>query len=527
MSAVTGTGRLVLLQVRTMPLALLATLLVIAGTTAAVASGIAELYDSPDQRLVYAATLGSSPMTAAINGRGYDLDLLGGIAMYEIGFFGLLLLPAMVLLLAIRSTRGQEDLGRGDLITAMRVGRLAPLAAGITVLTITIAAACALMWLAMVALGYEPAGTARYCSALALFLVGIGGLGFCCAEIGQSARTAYSLAFGGLLAVYLLRAVIDGNSWDAEWVTTMGWLAAARPYSAQPPVWPYLALGAAAIASPAVALVLRARRDLGAGLIAPRPGRANGTLKTPGALIGYLTRSPTLAWGAAAVVWGAAMGLLAEEMRTLVETNPLLAQALAGETDSPEYILSYITVALVALLASAFGLQAVGRLAAEETAGRLGVVFSTTVGRARFWIRAVAVLTGQALLVLAAGALSYGLVAVAMGAQWSVARTAFEAGAGYAAPVLLTLGLALVSYAASARWVTIGWLVPLWASVVLLLGETLQLPTWARNLSPLEWSGMLPIESVDTATTVVLLVLGAAAVAVAVPRLVSRDLAAG
>lgn len=207
------------------------TVLAIAGTTAAVMSSIAELYDTAAQRALYAATLGASPATAAINGRGFDLDTLGGIAAYEVGFFALLLLPAVVLLQAIRATRAQEDLGRYELISAMRVGRLAPLLSSVLLLAVGIVLACGLAaWVAL-QLDYESSGTIRYFTALALFFLVIAGFGFVCAEVGQSARTASGLAFGGLLLTYLLRALIDGNSWDAGWTTPMGWLALARPYS--------------------------------------------------------------------------------------------------------------------------------------------------------------------------------------------------------------------------------------------------------------------------------------------------------
>lgn len=527
MRAFAGTGRMIRLQVRTAPLSLIVTVLAIAGTTAAVMSSIAELYDTAAQRALYAATLGASPATAAINGRGFDLDTLGGIAAYEVGFFALLLLPAVVLLQAIRATRAQEDLGRYELISAMRVGRLAPLLSSVLLLAVGIVLACGLAaWVAL-QLDYESSGTIRYFTALALFFLVIAGFGFVCAEVGQSARTASGLAFGGLLLTYLLRALIDGNSWDAGWTTPMGWLALARPYSPDPPIWPYLALGACALLLGALALTLRARRDLGAGLIAPRPGPVTGKITRPAALIGQITVVAMATWGGAAAAWGLSMGMLAEEMQALVQTNPLLAQALAGETDSPGEILSFLAVALVAVMACAFGVQAVGRCASEETAGRLGVVFSTSVSRTAFWIRAFAVITAEAMVVLAVGALGYGLAAMATGMDWAFARDALEAGAGYAAPVVATLGLAIALYALAPRLAGLAWLLPLWSTVVLVLGETLQLPEWARNLSPMEWPGMLPVESVDGAAWVVLVALGLVAMAGALPRLRHRDLAAG
>ena len=91
--------------------------------------------------------------------------------------------------------------------------------------------------------------------------------------------------------------------------------------------------------------------------------------------------------------------------------------------------------------------------------------------------------------------------------------------------VIVLVGLA--SRAATVRPARLGWVVLAWAGIVGLLAETLRLPGWARDLSPLHAVGTLPIDAPDVTATVGLgalaVVLGAAAPALAA----RRDLAAG
>lgn len=527
MSTAAGAGRLWRLQVRTAGFALLTGVLVIAGSVIAVMTSVRELYGTPEARAEYDATLGRSPATAAFNGRPFDLDTLGGIAAYEVGFFGLLLLPALVMLLAIRCTRTQEDLGRTELMTSMQVGRMSPLLAGASTVSGVIAVSGVLVFAGLMVAGYSGEGSARYALALTLFLLGAAGLGLVCAELSQSGRSASILALSGLAIVYMIRAVIDGRSWDLGWVTPMGWFAEARPFSDSPPWWPMAALAGLAVAAFIVAFIVRGRRDLGAGVIAPRRGPAQGTLKSPTSLIIHVTIASAAAWMAGAALWGVAIGLLAEEMRTMLEGNPALAKALIGSSEASDDMMTYIAAILVGLMGATAGLQAVTRFAAEEGAGRIGVVMSTSVSRLGFWATAVLVIAIQVLLVLLVGGVAFGAGALATGADANSAWGGITTMTAFAAPAALVTAMGLALFAVSAKLTAVGWVVPLWALLVALLGETLQLPGWARDLSPIEWLGQLPIESLDWAIWWATIGAGALLVLAALPRLATRDISDG
>ena len=77
-----GFWRLLALQSRCSWRLLLLCPLGLACGVVAVASGVRELYAGVEERAIYAATLGASAASMALNGRGYDLEHLGGITAY-------------------------------------------------------------------------------------------------------------------------------------------------------------------------------------------------------------------------------------------------------------------------------------------------------------------------------------------------------------------------------------------------------------------------------------------------------------
>ena len=95
----------------------------------ALASATRSLYPDGASRLRYASTIGSSRIQELFNGRGYDLTSAGGIEAFEVGMFGLVLVPVGASLLAVRLMRAEEALGRWEVVSAGGYGKTAPTAA--------------------------------------------------------------------------------------------------------------------------------------------------------------------------------------------------------------------------------------------------------------------------------------------------------------------------------------------------------------------------------------------------------------
>lgn len=525
-AALTGTGGLVRLGVRAGWPGLAGVVVFVLALVTAVAASIGSLFPTQAERQQYAGTLGVSPATQAFNGRGYDLDTLGGIAAYEIGFIGQLAFPILALHLALRHTRREEETGRTELLTAARVGRLAPVTSGALLLVITLLVTGALTVAGAVAAGLPAAGSAWYAAGIALLMLFFGGAGLLLGQLAQSARTAYLTGLAVVTGAFLTRALVDGRGWEAVWLSPLGWAAELRPYG-EPQVWPLLAYGLGAVLLTVAAGAIARRRDLGSGVLTPRRGpvRARRGLATVIGLAWRLNRGAVMAWSALAVVWAGVFGVLAEEMAELVDANPMLLEALGIERGSD--VVTSLAVVVVALAATAAAVQGYGRLAEEESSGRLGALLATRTERVGLWLRWWVVVAATALLILALGCLSLGLVTWAVLDDGEAMSTAVGLALGYAVPVLTVATIAAALRALGGRWAGLAWLLVGWIAAVGFLAETLRLPGWARDISPMHLVGTLPQEDPDLMAISVLAALALVLLALSAVLFRRRDLSAG
>lgn len=520
-----GVARLVALHARTGWRALVGWPAAGALLVVALARAQVGLHPTLHDRLVYAATLGASTPTIALNGRGYDLHTIGGIATYEVGFLGQLLVPFIAVHLVLAHTRREEESGRLELLAATP---LAPTLAGAVVVATSLTLFGGLTAAGLIAVGLPAAGSAWYAAGLTALLAFVAGLSLVAARLVQSTRTGYWLALGALLGMYLLRALVDGmggRGWSRAWAGPLGWLPELRPFGDVSP-WPLAAYLALAAAGLALAVWIAARTDLGAGVIAPRPGpaQASDRLTTPAGLAWRLVAPGALGWAVAAVAWSALFGALAPEMTRLVDANAGIIAAL-GLTDADDLVTG-TSMLLVGVAACAAAAQAGGRLGAEERAGRLAALAAGRVPRPRIWLAWWAIAVAAGLAVLAAGASTLGV-----GAWWSTGsrgplESAAGTGAAYAAAVVAAAALAMALDALRPGLAALAWVAVGWACLTGLLADSLDLPGWARDLSLLH--AIRPGVAAQTRPGVIvgLLVVGALLVALAGRRHSRRDLAA-
>jgi ABC-2 type transport system permease protein len=526
MSKLTGTLLLVRSHLRSGWRGLVFWVVAMSGLVVATGWSITELYPTLAERQAYAASVGASPAIAAFNGRNYDLTSLGGIVSYEVGFMALIGVPIVAIHLAIRFSRYEEDSGRTELVTAGRIGRLGPLAAAGVTVGIALASFAVLSAIGLQATGLPVGSSWLYTAGLGLFGAAFAGIGLLAAEVSRESRMAYFIGLVVVLVTFLVRALIDGRGWDATWASPSGWVAEVRPWG-DARWWPLMAYAALALACGLLAAAMATHRDLYGGLLATRPGPAYASpaLGTPAGLAWRFTRAPLIGWLLGLALWSAAFGLLADEVTEAVAANPSLLEAIGIE--NPAYVVTSLALLLSGVGASAFGVQATVRLAHEEIAGRLGLVLSTRASRGRVWFTRVAVVVVEAVFVLLASTLVLSVTtAWATGDTATIAST-LRAGAVLSLPVVLIVSVSAALHAFVPRGTAVAWVLVGWATVVGLLAETLRLPEWSRDLSPLNAVGNVPIEAPDIAALVVVTVLSGLFVVSGFARFRRRDLLAG
>jgi ABC-2 type transport system permease protein len=438
-----------------------------------------------------------------------------------------LLAALMSILLVTRHTRGEEQTGRAELVRAGVAGRHAALTAALGVALVTNALAAAVVALLAVANGFAVPGSVLVGCAVGMVGLAFAGVTAVTVQLSEHSRTAAGIAGAVLGLAFLLRALGDmaavGGS-AASWASPLGWAAQTAPYVLDR--WePLLLLAALAAAGAVLAFRLQDRRDLGASLLAVRPGRAEGgrTLGTPLGLAVRLQRGAVMAWGSAIVVLGAVNGAFTQAMLDAAEDMPVAVREMFGTDALVAGYLAFLAV-FSGYLTAAYVVHAMSSLRTEESRGRVDVVLATPTGRAAWLgshLTAVGVGAGLVLLVSGVGT---GAAAAGVTGDGSLLVDVVLAHVTLLPAVLLVLGLcALLLGWAPQLMVPVGWALVAVMVLVGNFGELLDLPAWVVALSPLSHLASMPVEPFEALPFAVLLVLALAAVALGLVGLRRRQ----
>lgn len=502
-----GTGALVRLGLRRdrwlLPVWIIA-FAAMAGTSASAGEG---LFPNQASRIDAANTINATASMVALFGRVYDPSSLGALTMIKYTAFMTAVLAVLMVFVTIRHTRAEEESGQLELLSGGRLGRDAPLAAA---LVISFGASLVLglaSGLALAATGLPAAGSLAFglgWAATGMAFSAVAGVG---AQLTTSARAATGLGVIVIAITYALRAVGDlaqpGPS-ALSWLSPIGWNQQIRAFAGDH--WWVLVLPLAlCVALVPMTFVLRARRDLGAGLRAERPGPGHGKLNGVWDLAVRLQLRMLAAWAVAVVVFGFVIGSLASNVTQFL-TSPNsqdLIKKLGGAQALTDAFMA-AEIAIMGILVAAYGLSAANHLRSEETAGHTEALLGTATTRAR-WATSHygAALGGVAFLMVATG-LSVGAgSALSLHDSTQIGRVTVAALAQIpAAWVITSAVLAIFGWAprlTSAAW---GLLV-----VFIALGEFGVLwhaPQWLMDLSPFQHSPLLPVGSGGVASLVAL-----------------------
>jgi ABC-2 type transport system permease protein len=507
-----GTGALIRLGVRRDRWLLSLWILgfaVMAGSSASAGAG---LFPDMASRIEAARTLNATASMVALFGRVYDPTSLGALSLIKYTAFMTACLAALMVFVMIRHTRADEESGRLELLSGGRLGRNASLGAA---LVISFGASIVLGLLtaaSLAAAGLPAAGSLAFGLGWATTGMAFSAVAGVTAQLTTSDRAATGLGIIVIAITYVLRAVGDlaqpGPS-ALSWLSPIGWNQQIRAYAGDQWWVLLLPLGLCALVVPA-AFVLRARRDLGAGLRQERSGPANGALNGVWDLAVRLQNGALAAWAVAFVVFGFVIGSLEDNVSQFLTSSNAqdLIKKLGGAQALTDAFLA-AEIAILGIIAAAYGLSAANQLRSEETAGHTEALLGTATTRTR-WATSHfgAALAGVALLMLLGG-LSIGLgAAMALHDSGQISRVTVASLAQVpAAWVITSLVLAVFGWAPR---LTV-WLWGLLAVFVALgeFGVLWNAPQWLMDLSPFQHSPLLPVGSSGIGALVALTVTAA------------------
>lgn len=374
---------------------------------------IDKVYKTPADLASFTASILASPAQLAMYGPVYNSSL-GAAGIWKAGMFYTIIAIATILTV-IRHTRAEEETGRGELVAATRMGRFAELTAA---LLLAYGASLAVGLLAFLSLYSEPvphAGSLAFALALAGSGAVFASVAAVTAQLSSSARLARGIAFAVLGVTYTLRAVGDVRSGDGptsplSWLSPMGWSLQVRPYAGNH-FGVLLIHVAAVLVLTAIAFTLLRNRDIGAGLIAERPGAAvaGPGLSGPFGLAWRLQRGTLIAWTAGLGLYGLLIGSVVHGIGDELGSSQSIRDMITRMGGSASLENSLITYAftMLAVIAAAYSISAALRLSSEESADRAETVLTGSVSRIR-WAAShlVFALVGPAAALLFAGVLA-------------------------------------------------------------------------------------------------------------------------
>jgi ABC-2 type transport system permease protein len=492
------------------------------------AASVVALYPTQADLDKAAATAQDNAALIALSGAPVGLDTLGGQVVFNIGAFGYVVMALMAMFLIGRHARGDEEAGRTELVRAAEVGRNAPLAAALVEAAGALAVAGALITLIMVATDLPVAGSVAYGAAMTGFGLVFAGVTAVAAQVTEHNRAAYGITGAVLGLSYVIRAVGDVGSGALSWLSPMGWAMGVRPYAGER-WWSLGLLAVAAVGLVAVAAWLLAHRDLGAGLIAPRPGPAEAapSLSTRWGLAVRLQRASLLGWAAGLVASGVAYGSVGKDVGDLIGDNNTVADLLAQGGGSLTDTFFATSTLILALITGGFAVAAVLRLRSEETSGRAEPLLATSLSRSDWAGGHLAVAVLGTLLVLAATGLGMGLTYGLSVHDLGQTGRLVGAAVAFAPALWVLIGVALALFGLFPRAAAAAWGVLALCFVIGLFGELFDLPDWVIDLSPFQHVPGMPAQGFDVVPLAVLTAIAAALVAAGLAGLRRRDITAG
>jgi len=496
----TGTGDLTRLALRRDRIGLAAGVYVIVVAVAGTAYAFKRLYPTAAGRAALAATGGGNPALRFLYGR-IDGDSIGSLTTWRYGIWAGIFAALMTIFVVIRHTRTDEEAGRLELVGSAVVGRQAALAAGLLTAAAASVGVSVLLCVALPLAGLPAAGSAALALAIGCCGLAFAGIAAVAAQLTSGARSARGIALGALGVAFVLRGVGDsagasGPSW-LSWASPLAWIQLTRPFAG--PRWWVLGLPLAVFAvGTALAFVLAARRDLGAGLLPDRPGRATASrlLSSPFGLAWRLEWATLLGWVTGYVFTFAACGAAAKGIGQLFGTSSALQREftrLGGQAAITNAYLAALML-LAGLVAAAYATATVLRLRSEETGELAEPVLATATGRIRWALSQIVVaVAGTVVLLAAAGVatgLGYGLRVGSAGHQVAqllgAAFAQLPATLAVAAVAVLLFGL-WPGAAVPGAWTAVGL-----AVAIELFGQVLQLSHWILDISPFTHAPRLP-----------------------------------
>jgi ABC-2 type transport system permease protein len=458
---------------------------------------------------------------------------LGAMYSHEMLLFCGLLAMIMAALHVVSHTRKEEAQGLTELVRSFQVGRQAnSFAVIIEILLINILLALFIVGV-MISFGVDTISTKG--SLLFGASVGMAGIlgaviALVMSQVMPTSSGATGLSLGTICLLYILRAGTDVSNIDLSMINPMGWTYLTYPFTENNWV-PLIGIVVFSIIMAIIAFTLEGGRDMGAGYLPERVGRATAKkslLSVPGLFI-KLNKGVMISWLIAFVIMGAAYGSIYGDMQTFIGSNEMMSQMFTITGVSMEASFTGTIMMVMIALVSVLPIVIVNRLFSEEVRLHLSQIYSTKVTRAKLYWTSIllAIIAGIVGILLASGGLG-GTAISAMGSNSPMGIGDFmAAGYNFLPSVLFFIGLAALA---------LGWAPRLGKCVYVYLGYSfalnyfggiLDLPEWFSKTAISSWIPRMPVDKFDGAIFITIILISSSLMLIGYIGYRKRDMVEG
>lgn len=445
---------------------------------------------------------------------------LGAMYAHEMLLFCSLFAMTISMLHVIGHTRKEEDLGLTELVRSFQIGRqansLAVIAETVFINILLI------LFISGVMMSFRAdtiSGKGSFLFGTSIGVAGIIGavIALVMAQIMpvSSAATGSSLGIMGLL--YIIRAGTDISNVNLSMINPLGWTYLTYPFT-ENNLSPIIFALVFSIIMIIITFVLEGGRDMGAGYLPEREGRANAkeSLLSVHGLFIKLNKGIIISWLIAFLILGAAYGAIYGDMQSFLESNEMMKQMFTHSGISIEESFTGTIMMFMIGLITILPITIVNKLFSEEKNLYLSQIYGTKVKRSQLYWTSVSLAIVVAIIgvLLVAGSLGGTAISVMKDDSMEI-YDFFAIGYNFLPSVLIFIGLAALS---------LGWIPALGKMIYVYLVYSfllnyfegiLDLPKWFIKTSPQGWLPKMPMEDFDikifiiiTVISVLLMIIG-------------------
>jgi ABC-2 type transport system permease protein len=234
---------------------------------------------------------------------------------------------------------------------------------------------------------------------------------------------------------------------------------------------------------------LLSRRDVGAGLVAERPGapRAGSTLRGVTTLAWRLNRGSLLLWTIGLCLYGLLVGSVVNGVGDEIGDSQSARDVVArlGGTDQIEQAFVAVAFGMLGMVASAFAISLTLRLHQEESSQRAETLLAGAVSRNR-WLAShlVSALVGTAIAMMVAGLVAGLTYGAAAGDVTGKLATVLGTAAVQLPAVWLLVAVTVALFGLLPRFTPAAWGMLIAFIAVFMLGSLSNSPQWLLDLEP-------------------------------------------